>query len=198
MARRVFFSFHYQSDVFRSNVVKKAWVGRDREDAGFFDASVFEATKRTSPDALRRFLREGLSGSSVACALTGTDTAKRPWVRFEMLQALRDGRGLMEIAIHGIRCASSQSTAQMGPSVLASLGYWADGGQVHFIQIDSAGKWNINRDVPAIPASEFYWQAPNNRITSLDTIFSRYDWVGNSGYVNLGAWVEKAATQAGR
>ena len=44
MAKRVFFSFHYQDVIdFRANVVRQHWVTKpDREDAGFFDASVWE------------------------------------------------------------------------------------------------------------------------------------------------------------
>jgi len=60
MARRTFFSFHYKPDVARAYVVRNAWVTRDRGDAGFFDASVFEAKKREGDDVLKRFLREAL------------------------------------------------------------------------------------------------------------------------------------------
>lgn len=60
MARRVFFSFHYQPDVHRAHVVRNSWVTKaDRENAGFFDASVFESRKRTSDDALKGFCRRG-------------------------------------------------------------------------------------------------------------------------------------------
>jgi hypothetical protein len=43
VAKRVFFSFHYQ-DVTecRANVVRNHWMTkRDREEAGYFDASVW-------------------------------------------------------------------------------------------------------------------------------------------------------------
>jgi len=48
MAKRVFFSFHYQDVIdFRANVVRKHWLTkRDREAAGFFDASVWETAKK--------------------------------------------------------------------------------------------------------------------------------------------------------
>ena len=66
MVRRVFFSFHYERDVQRAHVVRNSWVTKpDREEAGFFDSSVFEGKKKTSDDALKRFLNEGLRGSSV-------------------------------------------------------------------------------------------------------------------------------------
>ena len=51
MAKRVFFSFHYQDVIdFRANVVRNHWITKsDREDAGFFDASIWETAKKTSP-----------------------------------------------------------------------------------------------------------------------------------------------------
>ena len=47
MARRVFFSFHYERDVWRANVVRKSWVTKpDRKTAGFIDAAEFEKIQR--------------------------------------------------------------------------------------------------------------------------------------------------------
>ncbi len=39
MARRVFFSFHYERDVWRAGQVRNSWVTKDREEAGFWDAA---------------------------------------------------------------------------------------------------------------------------------------------------------------
>ena len=61
MARRAFFSFHYQNDIWRVWNVRNSWVVNDtREAYGFFDGSVIEKKKRESDDSLKRFLREGL------------------------------------------------------------------------------------------------------------------------------------------
>ena len=47
MAKRVFFSFHYQDVIdFRANVVRQHWVMKDREEAGYFDASMWESAKK--------------------------------------------------------------------------------------------------------------------------------------------------------
>jgi len=66
MVRRVFFSFHNERDFQRAHVGLNSWVTKpDRAEAGFFDSSVIEGKKKTSDDALKRFLNEGLRGSSV-------------------------------------------------------------------------------------------------------------------------------------
>jgi hypothetical protein len=201
MARRTFFSFHYQLDVSRAFVVRNSWItARDREAAGFFDASVFESKKRESDEVLKRFLREGLEGSSVVCALTGFETASRRWVRYEILQALRQGRGLMEIAIHSIRCMRAGTACAEGASVLANLGFIVTPTMVGFCEM-IGGNWQLNPDVPSLPRNEFRIAIPGDaaqRVVTLDRIFPRYDWNAQNGYMNMGAWIESAARQVGR
>jgi len=46
MARRVFFSFHYERDVWRAGQVRNCWVTKDREEAGFWDAASWEEVKK--------------------------------------------------------------------------------------------------------------------------------------------------------
>ena len=46
MARRVFFSFHYERDIWRVNVVRNSWLTKGREAAGFWDASLWEEAKK--------------------------------------------------------------------------------------------------------------------------------------------------------
>ena len=73
MAKRVFFSFHYQDVIdFRANVVRQHWMTKpDREEAGFFDASIWESARRTGSVALKRLINAGLDGTSVTCVLVG-------------------------------------------------------------------------------------------------------------------------------
>jgi hypothetical protein len=59
LARRTFFSFHYVPDVWRAWNVRNSWVIRtdDQIDRGFFDSSVFEASKKKGDDSLKAFQR---------------------------------------------------------------------------------------------------------------------------------------------
>ena len=46
MAKRVFFSFHYQDVIdFRANVVRQHKLTKD-DSAGYFDASIWEKAKK--------------------------------------------------------------------------------------------------------------------------------------------------------
>jgi len=51
MARRVFFSFEYEQDVWRANVVRNSWVTQGKEAAGFIDAAAFENLKNQGADS---------------------------------------------------------------------------------------------------------------------------------------------------
>ena len=103
MVRRVFFSFHYERDIWRANVVRNSWVTQDRESAGFWDASLWEKTKLSGENALKRLINEGLKNTSVTVVLIGRETANRKWVLYEIEQSHNKGNGLLGIYIHGIK-----------------------------------------------------------------------------------------------
>lgn len=103
MVRRAFFSFHYERDIWRSNVVRNSWVTKDRESAGFWDASLWEKTKLKGENALKRLIDEGLKNTSVTVVLIGRETAYRKWVLYEIEQSRYKGNGLLGIYIHGIK-----------------------------------------------------------------------------------------------
>lgn len=98
MARRVFFSFHFD-DSWRANQVRMANVVGGAEVAGFYDHSLYEEEKRGGDATLREILKQ-LDGTSVTVVLIGTHTAERPWVDFEIRESVRRDNGLVGITIH--------------------------------------------------------------------------------------------------
>jgi hypothetical protein len=104
MARRVFFSFHYERDIWRVNVVRNHWLTKpDREAAGFWDASLWEEAKRKGDAAIKRMIDDGLYGTSVTAVLIGTETSQRKYVQYEIEQSHARGNGLLGVYIHGIK-----------------------------------------------------------------------------------------------
>jgi hypothetical protein len=103
MARRAFFSFHYERDIWRSCIVRNSWVTKpDREDAGFWDESLWEAAKKKGDDAVQRMIDEGLKGTSVTVVLIGTETWSRKWVKYEIEKSHERENGLLGVYIHNI------------------------------------------------------------------------------------------------
>jgi hypothetical protein len=120
MIRRVFFSFHYQRDIFRVNVVRNSWLTRpDRQSAGYWDASLWETFKRQGDEALQRLINSGLANTSVTVVLIGAETHTRRWVNYEITRSLQLGKGLIGIRIHNI--PTPQSTADYPGPDLASI-----------------------------------------------------------------------------
>jgi MTH538 TIR-like domain (DUF1863) len=200
MARRTFFSFHYKPDVSRAWVVRNSWVTKvaqgSREDAGFFDSSVFEANQRESDDALKRFLREGLENTTVTCVLVGAQTCLRRWVRYEIFRSFIRGNGLLAIRIHTIGSLHSPPTAS-GDNPFDCLAFTVDNNIASFRETMTSG-WEPARDVGTMPLSDVGYNLDGRTNHTFATMFPIYDWDGDKGYDNLGSWIESAAKQAGR
>lgn len=121
MARRVFFSFHYQEDIFRVNVIRKSGVVSGTAAAGFHDASLWEKTRKRGDAAVKRLIDRGLQGTSVTCVLIGQRTAKRKYVAYEIEQSVKKGNGLLGIHINGIADIKGETNFWRGdiPAALA-------------------------------------------------------------------------------
>lgn len=100
MARRVFFSFHYERDIWRVNQVRNSWVTKEREAAGFWDASLWEEAKKKGDAAIKRMIDEGLKQTSVTVVLIGNETANRKYVGYEIEESYKRNNGLLGIYIH--------------------------------------------------------------------------------------------------
>jgi len=103
MARRVFFSFHYERDVWRANQVRNSWVTQDREAAGFWDAASWEEVKRKGEEAVKKWINKQMEGTSVTVVLIGAETNGRKYVDYEIEQSRKKGNGLLAIYIHNMR-----------------------------------------------------------------------------------------------
>src|SRR4051812_29913572 len=101
--RNVFFSFHYDNDIFRANVVRKAWVGAGGpEPAGYRDWSMWEEARTRNDQRLAGMIADALHGSSVTAVLIGEETAERDWVVHEIGASWERGNGILGIYIHQI------------------------------------------------------------------------------------------------
>lgn len=199
MARRTFFSFHYKPDVTRAWIVRNSWVTKvaqgEREDAGFFDSSVFEAKERESDDVLKRFLREGLSNTTVTCVLVGKETVLRRWVRYEIFRSFMRGNGLLAIRIHSISNLKGHIT-ERGSNPFDSMAFWVDGDRVRFKEFYKTG-WGNAKDVSSMPLGDVSYDLDNMDNHTFSCLFPIYDWENDNGYKNLGKWIEAAATFTG-
>ena len=113
MARRAFFSFKYK-DVSRAMVVRNSWVAQGKEAAGFVDAADFEKIKQQGDSAIKRWIDNQLTGTSVTVVLVGQHTCSSRWVKYEIQKSIETGNGLLGIDISKIKDLQGNTTDRCG------------------------------------------------------------------------------------
>ena len=103
MARKVFFSFHYQRDIWRACIVRNSGVVEGVAAAGFSDASIWEEAKKKGDAAIKKMIDDALIGTSVTAVLIGAETANRTYVNYEIEKSIERGNGILGIHIHNIK-----------------------------------------------------------------------------------------------
>lgn len=200
MARRVFFSFHYQDvATFRANVVRQHWrLKPDRSEAGFFDASIWEKAKKESDLAVKRLINSGLEGTTVTCILIGTETYKRRWVRYEIIKSYDRGNGLLGVHINSIKDKNQQTFAKgKNPFDYLGLVVSSDGKKITYYEQTDSGSWIEFSDYPSktgLSIDKQHW----GKGYRFSDWYKCYDWTTNDGYNNFSNWVDEAAKNAGR
>ena len=107
MARRVFFSFHYDNDIWRANQVRNSNVVVGADVAGFFDHSEYEEAKKKGKEGIQRMILNHLKDTTVTVVLIGAETANRPWVKYEIERSIARKKGLLGIYIPHLKDPNS-------------------------------------------------------------------------------------------
>lgn len=106
MARRTFFSFHYERDIWRASIVRKSSALQPSVDAEWIDASIWEDEKKKGDAAVKKLIDNALYGTSVTAVLIGARTSQRKFVKYEIDKSIERGKGLFGIYIHNIEDSS--------------------------------------------------------------------------------------------
>lgn len=145
MARKVFFSFHYERDAQRAAVVRNHAVTKDdAEAAGYVDKAEWESIESQGEKAIKKWIDEQLTGTSVTVVLIGPQTSNRPWVQYELQKSYARGNGLLGITLHNIKDWNGQGDTA-GNDSFGSLGKDKNGSDVYFFQVAKTYDW-INDD----------------------------------------------------
>jgi hypothetical protein len=188
MARRCFFSFHYQDVIdFRANVVRNHNITKD-DNGGFFDASIWESSKKQGDLALKRLINNGLNNTSMTVVLIGSQTYARRWVQYEIMKSIERGNGVIGIHINGIRDKYGYVKDQ-GPNPFDYLGlHISNDGYYATPTIWNGNQWVYYQDLSKFEINQ---QSAEKRGSNLQlrTWLPTYDWVVNDGFNNFGNWV---------
>lgn len=189
MAKRVYFAFHYQDVIdFRANVVRNHNFLGGVDAAGYYDHSIWEDLKKTSPLALKRLINGELENSSVTVVLIGTHTWARRWVRYEIMKSVERGNKVLGVHINAIR-GKDQLTKIDGPNPFANLGLEISADGTRGVPTEwTNGRWIYYSDLDSFSIRQ---QTLENRGKHLPLShwLPVYDWVSGEGYRNFGSWI---------
>lgn len=104
MARNVFFSFHYDNDVWRAHIVRNSWVTKPNRGAwGVVDKAEFESLKKKGEDAVKRWIDAQLDNTTVTVVLIGSETLQRPFVKYEIEQSKKRGNAIIGVFVNNVK-----------------------------------------------------------------------------------------------
>lgn len=98
--RQIFYSFHYDNDVFRVQQIRNMGALEDNKPVSHND---WETVKKGGDKAIEKWINDNMNYRSCVVVLIGTDTHKRPWVKHEIKKAWQDGKGLLGIHINNLK-----------------------------------------------------------------------------------------------
>lgn len=144
MARRVFFSFHFQRDAWRANQIRHSWITKpDRESAGFFDEAEQEEIKRATDEQVRRWIDDQLERTTVTAILIGEETASRKHVQYEIEKSFERGNALLGIRIHQLKNRYGE-TDRPGANPLEDYALKTGSGRVPLFNIFPTYDWKVD------------------------------------------------------
>jgi len=138
MARRVFFSFHYQRDIWRVNQIRSIPNVTGCAAAGFQDASIWEEAKKKGDAAIKALINKGLENTSVTVVCVGSKTAGRTYINYEIDQSIARGNGIVAVQIHHLKDKDGNTDpAGAIPAKIESNGYKA----YKYVDHEKLGNW---------------------------------------------------------
>jgi Thoeris protein ThsB, TIR-like domain len=111
VAKSVFYSFHYDRDVNRVQLVRNI---NALEGQPLLNAQEWENVRRKGSTAIENWIHQQMAYKKAVIVLIGQETASRQWVIYEIEKAWKDKKPLLGIRIHGL--SSFGSTDKPGPN----------------------------------------------------------------------------------
>ena len=104
MARKIFFSFHYQRDAWRVSIVRNSNVVKSNYDrTTYLDHADWQSIERSGDVAIKNWIDNQLVGSTVTCILIGNETDSRKWVHYEIEKSIERQHAILGVYINNIK-----------------------------------------------------------------------------------------------
>jgi hypothetical protein len=144
MARRVFYSFHYEEDRERVAQVRNMGVIEGSRIASDND---WEEIKRGGDRAIKNWIDDQMQNTSCCVVLIGRATAGRKWVEYEISEAWKQRKGVVGVHIYELKNLLGQKSSK-GQNPFNRIILGSDG-----IPLSSIAK---TYDPPAVDSRDVY------------------------------------------
>jgi hypothetical protein len=207
---RVYFAFDFD-DLARVEAVRQnGKVGlRETIQRGFYDRSVWESRAAKNEAGLLTLMREAVRNSSTVCVLSGVNTWRSRWVKYEIARAVIEERGLLTIHVDGIEPShSAPGPAGLNPLHVMGL-YQHESGHCFLVERHEVVKdvatgtlgfaWRLYADHPEpIVPPRYIGDIDPGRAAPLSLFTAEHDFLADDGATHIAAWIDAATAQVGR
>lgn len=120
--RQVFFSFHFNKDIWRAGQVKNMGVV---DNSSTWSSNDWEEVKEKSDTKIKEWIDSQMAMRSCIVVLVGKETSTRKWVKYEIEKAYELGKGIVGVYVHRLEDKDGVQTTQ-GSNPFYSV-YTSDG-----------------------------------------------------------------------
>lgn len=117
MAKSVFYSFHYERDANRVQLVRNI---NALEGQPLLNSQSWEEVRKKGKAAIEAWITKEMSYKKAVIVLIGQETANREWVNYEINKAWTDKRPILGVRIHGLSSFGSADKPGATPFSAAS------------------------------------------------------------------------------
>ena len=107
MKRQVFFSFHFENDIWRVGQIRNIGVVEGQE---IFSDNGWEKVRLKKDSDIKDWIDKELNMRSCVVVLIGSETASRRWVRYEIEEAWKRGKGIVGIYINKLKNSQGEQS----------------------------------------------------------------------------------------
>jgi hypothetical protein len=108
VARKVFYSFHFDNDFSRTQVVRNIGALEGNKPV---TPNKWEEVKEDGDEAIEKWIEDNIKGKSCVVVLVGAETAGRQWINYELSHGWNEGKGVVAVRIHGLKDLDGETSS---------------------------------------------------------------------------------------
>jgi hypothetical protein len=141
--RQIFYSFHFDNDVFRVQQIRNMGALEDNKPVS---PNEWETIKKAGNAAIEKWIDDNMKYRSCVVVLIGEETSERPWVKYEIKKAWADRKGLLGIHINNLKDPKT-GTCSKGANPFTQFTFKDKDGNIKTIPCKSPSSTDAYKDI---------------------------------------------------